>query len=349
MTTLTSHSIARIPSDRVLFWLAASLASVLFTSTSVRGQFFVSPGATTGTRNAFRIALGGSYSSQDFDGYNHGFSIPNFTAGSTLVHVKLLDSSGAYRYNHGYSFQSSYFSTPGIFYSRGLMNGWYFPGFHPRMEFSFCPPVQGFGLWVFDDGADDRFKMSVVEVGGQSLVSPFLYRAGTNIQLEGFLGYVSQVGVERVVIEHESPSGGPPRSRSFQVDYAEVGPSMFAASSYTYGGGYGVSGTPTLGLSASPSLGTTVDLGIANPSSLPTVGLLALGFVPAFNASPTLGITLWLVPSSAMVMPIGASGGNLPLTIPNDPTLRGLCVFLQAFEWDSGAWAYSPGLKLVLD
>lgn len=330
-------TISRVLSFGVAHLLAAAVAPC---------QFFVGPGQATAVESAFRSALSGSVAVEDFDSYPHSAAIRDFQCGACQVHVKLLDAGGTYRKDNGNSFQSSFFSTPNVFYNRALMNGWY-GSFYPRIELSFCPPVEGFGVWVFDDGPDDRFVMTAVEANGSSSSSTTLYRPNTNIQLEGFLGYVSPNGIERVWIEQQSPTGGPPNNLAFQLDYAQVGPPLFTAASFQYGAGSGASGAPQLSLGAPPTLGTVVPLQLSNPAGASGIAALAIGTAPAFHPGALSGVTL-LVDQPAYSLVVLPSGGlTMPLSLPNDPALRGLCFHLQGIEVDSGRWAVSQGLKIV--
>ncbi|MEW6742745.1 MAG: hypothetical protein AB1486_08295 [Planctomycetota bacterium] len=120
-----------------------------------------------------------------------------------------------------------------------------------------------------------------------------------------------------------------------------------------YGQGWpGTGGIPDLTVNARPVLGSTVTLLIDNSyAPNPTTAMLFLGLAAASIDTP-LGGTLLVTPGwiVTLAMP-GSSSLSLPGTIPLDPALSGLHVFLQVLENDPGASngvSFTPGLDLLL-
>ena len=118
-----------------------------------------------------------------------------------------------------------------------------------------------------------------------------------------------------------------------------------------YGAGLaGTHGVPFFTSQQFPILGTSVTLDLGNSLGQPTSGLIALGFQQA-SLHTGLGGDLLLIP--ALLVPITFSYGadSFLWSIPNDPTLFGLEIDLQAVEADPGAvkgFSFTQGLELVL-
>jgi len=124
-----------------------------------------------------------------------------------------------------------------------------------------------------------------------------------------------------------------------------------AASWANYGAGFpGTNGVPAFTAQQNPAFGATIDLDLANSSGVPTVGLLFVGFQRT-SVHSGWGGDLLVVP--ALVVPISFSYGGDTFSggIPNDWSLCGVTVDLQAIEGDAGAAkgvAFTAGLELVL-
>jgi Tol biopolymer transport system component len=123
------------------------------------------------------------------------------------------------------------------------------------------------------------------------------------------------------------------------------------ASWSNYGSGFpGTFGVPSFTSQQNPVLGTTITLDLANSYQQPTAGLLFVGFQRT-SLHSGWGGDLLMVP--ALTLPISFSFGfnSYSGAIPDDPTLCGLALDLQAIEADPGAAegvSFTPGLELVL-
>lgn len=118
-----------------------------------------------------------------------------------------------------------------------------------------------------------------------------------------------------------------------------------------YGAGWpGTNGVPSLGPSGSPTIGQPVALQIGNSLGAATTGYLLLGAAPASQATALGGTVLVaFVPALAFTLPIPASGTLLAGTVPNDPTLCGVSLYVQVIQADPNAShgaSFSRGLKL---
>ncbi|MBI5852935.1 MAG: hypothetical protein HZB39_18145 [Planctomycetes bacterium] len=97
--------------------------------------------------------------------------------------------------------------------------------------------------------------------------------------------------------------------------------------------------TPSHGLSASARIGTTISVDSANLLPGGSVVLL-LNLFP--DALPVLGFELLVQPVGALTASATASGGGAaswPLTVPSDPALDNLYLYVQVLGLDAG----SPG------
>jgi hypothetical protein len=118
-----------------------------------------------------------------------------------------------------------------------------------------------------------------------------------------------------------------------------------------YGAGWpGTLGTPTIVASADPVLGSSLTITVSNSLGVDTPGLVLIGLNEA-NVLTGKGGTLLVNPLLFVPALIHAAGEGLSGSIPNDPTLCGVAVDLQALELDAGAsngMSFTSGLKLLL-
>jgi Tol biopolymer transport system component len=118
-----------------------------------------------------------------------------------------------------------------------------------------------------------------------------------------------------------------------------------------YGNGFpGTLGVPTLAPQSNPVLGASLTIDLDNSSGAATVALLFIGFQQTSIPS-SWGGELVVVPLITIV--VGIAPGATPFSgdLPDDDTLCGVTVDLQAIESDPGAAkgvSFTPGLELVL-
>jgi hypothetical protein len=106
---------------------------------------------------------------------------------------------------------------------------------------------------------------------------------------------------------------------------------------------------PSLGASANPVLGTTINLLAGNSLGAATQAALVIGVQQ--TSLPFLGGTLLVVPLVAPPVNVPAGGAQLPLGIPLDDNLCGVPVLVQVLLLDGGASqgvAFTRGLRLDL-
>jgi hypothetical protein len=131
----------------------------------------------------------------------------------------------------------------------------------------------------------------------------------------------------------------------------QIGNGCPAASQSNYGTGWpGTNGTPTIAASAPPSFGANITIDISNSLGANTQAAVILGITPT-SVVTSLGGTLLVIPQLIVVVPMPAAGLHLPGTVPSDPALCGLNIYMQALEADGGASkgvSFTNGLKLTL-
>jgi hypothetical protein len=131
----------------------------------------------------------------------------------------------------------------------------------------------------------------------------------------------------------------------------QIGNGCPAASQSNYGTGWpGTNGIPTIAASAPPSFGANITIDISNSLGASTQAAVILGTTPT-SVVTSLGGTLLVIPQLIVVVPVPAAGLHLPGTVPSNPALCGLAIYLQALEADAGASkhvSFTNGLKLVL-
>jgi hypothetical protein len=116
-----------------------------------------------------------------------------------------------------------------------------------------------------------------------------------------------------------------------------------------YGSGFsGSLGVPTLTAKQSPVVGQPLEVDLSDSATAPTTGLLVLG-VDSASIPTELGGLLLVAPLLLSPIAVPAAGLKLTTTLPDDPTLLGVRLYLQALELDAGAtkgWSFTPGLEL---
>jgi Tol biopolymer transport system component len=124
-----------------------------------------------------------------------------------------------------------------------------------------------------------------------------------------------------------------------------------AASWSNYGAGFpGTNGIPAFTSQQNPAFGATVTLDLSNSYANPTVGVIFVGFQRT-SIHSGWGGDLLVVPALSMFVTFSYGGDSFTGTIPDDRSLCGVTVDLQAIEADPGAAkgvSFTQGLELVL-
>ena len=123
------------------------------------------------------------------------------------------------------------------------------------------------------------------------------------------------------------------------------------ASWQNYGSGWlGTNGVPGLTAQSDPVVGKPLTLDLDDSAGVTTPGLLLIGLGKA-NIQTGKGGTILVDPLLFIPLSVPASGLTLSGQIPNDPSLYGLDLYLQALELDRGAskgLSFTRGLDLSL-
>lgn len=124
------------------------------------------------------------------------------------------------------------------------------------------------------------------------------------------------------------------------------------ASWSNYGSGLaGTDGVPNMTPEGEPVLGTTLTVDVDNSSNKYTIGLVFVGYQQTDLPTAWIGHLL-VLPSFTVVLPFSPWGpSSIDGDLPDDDTLCGLEVDVQAIELDSGApkgVSFTPGLQLIL-
>jgi hypothetical protein len=123
------------------------------------------------------------------------------------------------------------------------------------------------------------------------------------------------------------------------------------ASWQVYGAGWpGTKGIPTLTSRDDPVLGSTVTLDLSDARGRPTNALVMIGSSDA-NVVTSADGTLLVTPTTLIPILLTAKNTVLTGTLPNDDSLCGTSLYLQAIELDPGAsqgLSFTAGLRLIL-
>jgi hypothetical protein len=123
------------------------------------------------------------------------------------------------------------------------------------------------------------------------------------------------------------------------------------ASWSNYGAGFpGTSGVPSFTAQSNPVLNQSLALDLANSRGAATLAVLFVGFTRT-KIHSGWGGDLLVAPVLTLVISLPAGGLTLTGQIPDDESLCGIAVDLQAIESDPGAAkgvSFTPGLELVI-
>ena len=174
--------------------------------------FFLGQGEDESAELEFQEAMDGTVYTDDLDGFVQDQAICAPMNG--FVTARLLDAFGNSE-GCGKSFGSDIIQSHcPLVCGQTLVNSP--PGIltrSPQIEFVFEEPVQGFGLWVFDDSdeTEQHFHLYAWDVNGELAISPALDNPESQQMnghwVEGFVGVSSPIGIERVVIKQVIDEG----------------------------------------------------------------------------------------------------------------------------------------------
>ena len=122
------------------------------------------------------------------------------------------------------------------------------------------------------------------------------------------------------------------------------------ASWNNYGNGWaGTNGVPGIAPRANPIVGKTLKIDLDNSAGVSTAGVLVLGLSKA-SIQTGKGGTLLVTPLLFISLSLPATGLTLSGQVPNDPSLYGVDLYMQAIEADAGAskgLSFTRGLDLT--
>ena len=347
---------------------AAALTALALTCTApaVEAQFtwYVQPTDTLDTtiEDGFDALLSGPASVHTFDGLGQYETIS--AIGSNDGTITALDAFDPFDASdnpgvHGFS---------GCCYSAwpALINGKIGESFAPVMEMRFLEPVEGFGCWVFDDGSDNQFGVTVEDVHGTTTTT-LLYLENWRA-IEGFVGIVSTEGIVRVSIQNLALVAGTPPvpgGESFMLDGFRLKRREPTSLPTGTGEDLSLSITTPFGSSVGPL--TTVDanssntLEIASPFGTFTgaPALLFAEILPVGTApTPIPGLpgidlgagSIALIPGLLGQAPLPLEPSAAQAALPIPVGAEGLSVFLQALvispQAINGTYAASNRIEL---
>lgn len=192
-------------------------------------------------------------------------------------------------------------------------------------------------------GSDDGFARTVSGANGNVICTYTQHASGKGDYGSAVAGGNFSGGSRPdVVIGGPSYSGGDGIAEMWRT---------FAASWNNYGKGWaGTNGVPTFTPKSDPVVGKNLKIDLENSLGATTSGLLVIGLSQA-SIKTSKGGTLLVAPLLFTPLSIPAGGLTISGTIPDDLTLYGLDVDLQALEFDAGASkgvSFTQGLDLSL-
>ena len=201
--------------------LAILLLGARFTGAQI--EFFILPGTTPETDDPFESQLTNTAIIEDFDSYTNGALVTDFSG------VTIVSREAGLAVEGGSIFRSGSFGTPDAFYQNALLPG-RSGGYLQTVEFQFSFPVNGFGLWIFDDGGvDNKYRLGIEDERGQIRYSDFLN--GTNpTGIQGFIGVhtgftiITRAWIEAHTLNSTAEAPVLEPSEPFEMDYVKIQP-----------------------------------------------------------------------------------------------------------------------------
>jgi hypothetical protein len=165
--------------------------------------FFTSSGDDVNGDLLFQSSVS-SLVEEDFNGYANGGVVTDLVLNGITIDVSLPNEG----IDEGQVFFGSYAPAGGVY---GTVSGGALASFAQstadhqlQLDFSTPESVQGFGLWVFDDGVSfpGSFTMTVIDGNGASFTSPVIdgNPGSATHAVDGFLGAATKDGIQRVTI-----------------------------------------------------------------------------------------------------------------------------------------------------
>ena len=173
------------------------------------------PGPNPAGDVPWQLAVG-TFVEDDMDSYADG-AIPGITLGGVTITFSLpgvLDPPGAEIFSGAFAGGGGVYGTV---FDAALLNRSGADGPSSSIQFNFSQPVQGFGLWVFDNstGSVDSFTMTAN--GETSNILDANPGLGDHI-VEGFLGVHDPSGITSLIVTNTSGNV------FFEVDHLQVTP-----------------------------------------------------------------------------------------------------------------------------
>ena len=163
---------------------------------------------------------------QNFEGFSSGSTVDTIPLAGMNVDVNAISADGSATENSPRIFAGSFGSQPaGTINGKTLLSG--NASEKAQIEFIFPQPVVGFGVWVFDNanGIANEFELEFFD-GSIWHTSPSRIDAAPNSTahvVDGFLGVVSDSGIQKARVLNYSGSGGSSLiNTAFELDHAQA-------------------------------------------------------------------------------------------------------------------------------
>lgn len=212
-------------------FVAVLAVGVVVPAASAGITFFVNPNAhplLSSTLDVpWQTAVGNNFIEFDLDGFANNADVDKLFAGPLTIDVGLGGLGGAAgtaeifkgAYGGGGGAYGTVFG--GAFLNRDASNV-----IHSEITFDFSSPVQGAGMWVFDNAASSKESFELIATDADGTVTSSVLESGNGLPhfVEGWLGATSDKGLTSLSIRVVNEVSQAPVAVAFEIDHFQIVP-----------------------------------------------------------------------------------------------------------------------------
>jgi len=210
---------------------AALVLGVIVPAASADITFFVAPNSAPATSSTLDVpwqtAVGNNFIEFDLDGFANHADVDKLFAGSLTIDVGLGGLGGTA--GTAEIFKGSFGGGGGVYgtvWNRAFLNRDASNVIHSEITFIFSSPVEGAGMWVFDNNKNTGESFELIATDADGLITSSVLESGNGLPhfVEGWLAATSDKGITSLSIRVVDEITGDPVARYFEIDHLQVVP-----------------------------------------------------------------------------------------------------------------------------